>query len=106
MSERHDEFTRVGAQLLVLINDSMEQALAYFQQHAISFPCLVDPGHEVYDWYGVGSRSFSLGQRPGLFVIDREAMVRYAYIGWQQWEIPGVTEVLKFCRSIPCETAP
>ena len=37
----------------------------------------------------------SLGQRPGLFVIDKEGVVRYAYLGWQQWEIPSVDETLR-----------
>ena len=37
----------------------------------------------------------SLGQRPGLFVIDGEGVVRHAHLGFQQWEIPSVDETLK-----------
>ena len=36
----------------------------------------------------------SLGQRPGLFVIDAEGVVRYAYLGFQQWEIPSIDDTL------------
>jgi hypothetical protein len=36
----------------------------------------------------------SLGQRPGLYVIDRDGIVRYALLGAQQWEIPSNAEVL------------
>jgi hypothetical protein len=36
----------------------------------------------------------SLGLRPGLFIIDREGAVRYAYLGFQQWEIPAIDDTL------------
>jgi hypothetical protein len=36
----------------------------------------------------------SLGQRPGLFIIDGEGTVRYAYLGFQQWEIPSIDDTL------------
>jgi len=42
----------------------------------------------------VKSAMISLGQRPGLFIIDKDGTVRYAYLGWQQWEIPSVDETL------------
>jgi len=44
--------------------------------------------------YDVQSRRVSLGQRPALFVIDKEGTVRYAHLGWQQWEIPTDETVL------------
>jgi hypothetical protein len=53
----------------------------------------------------VESRAISLGQRPGLFVIDREGTVRYSHIGWQQWDIPKNSEVLGQCRNIHCKTS-
>jgi deoxyinosine 3'endonuclease (endonuclease V) len=37
----------------------------------------------------------SLGQRPGLFIIDGDGIVRYSHLGWQQWEIPSVDETLE-----------
>ncbi len=37
----------------------------------------------------------SVGQRPGLFIVDRAGIVRYAYLGNQQWEIPPNREVLQ-----------
>lgn len=52
--------------------------------------------------YGVASKLTSLGQRPALFIVDRDGIVRYGHVGTQQWEIPGNDEVLEVCRSIPC----
>ena len=105
MAEQHEEFTRAGVEVMAVLNDSPEHARAYFQQHPIPFPCLIDPAHTVYDRYQVESKVHSLGQRPGLFVIDREGVVRYAHVGWQQWEIPRNADVLEACRRVPCELA-
>ena len=105
MADQHQEFTKAGVEVIAVLNDSPEHARAYFQQHTIPFPCLIDQEHTVYDRYQVESKVHSLGQRPGLFVIDREGMVRYAHIGWQQWEIPRNAEALEVCRRAQCDVA-
>ena len=98
MTEHYREFRAAGVEVIALVKDTEEQALAYFESHHIPFPCLVDPQGRVYGQYEVHSKLLSLGQRPALFVIDRDGVVRYAYLGWQQWEIPGNAEVLEVCR--------
>lgn len=103
MTEQYQEFKAAGAEIIALVKDTGERARAYSTEHRLPFPCLVDPEHTVYDQYEVNSKLLSLGQRPALFVIDREGIVRFAYLGWQQWEIPSNTEVLEVCRGIACE---
>jgi peroxiredoxin Q/BCP len=102
LTEQYREFLDAGAEVIALVKDTREAAQTYLREHDIPFPCLVDPEHQVYDRYGVKSKLMSLGQRPALFVIDRDGIVRYAYLGWQQWEIPSNAEVLEVCRSIHC----
>ncbi len=89
------EFDKRDAQLLAIAPDSLEQAQSYFERNEIPFPCLADPEREVYRQYDVKSALVSMGQRPGLFIVDGEGVVRYAYLGWQQWEIPSVEETLR-----------
>lgn len=48
----------------------------------------------MFRQYDVKSAMISLGQRPGLFIIDREGIVAYAYLGFQQWEIPSIDDTL------------
>ena len=95
MRDSIEEFKRRDAQLLAIAPDTLEHAGSYFQRHDIPFPCLADPDRLVYRHYDVKSAMASLGQRPGLFIVDREGVVRYAYLGWQQWEIPSVEETLR-----------
>ena len=102
MTAQHQQFLDAGAVVVAIVRDTSEKARAYFIANAIPFPCLVDADNTVYEQYEVKSKLLSLGQRPALFVIDREGVVQFANLGWQQWEIPGDEEVLGVCRGIPC----
>jgi peroxiredoxin len=95
LRDRNSEFEERGAEVLAIAPDTLENAQRYFQTNDIPFPCLPDPDREVFRQYDVKSAMISLGQRPGLFVIDKAGVVRYAYLGWQQWEIPSVDETLQ-----------
>lgn len=94
MRDRLAEFDQRKATVVAIAPDTMERARSYFEKNELPFACLPDPGREVYRQYDVKSRAISLGQRPGLFIIDGEGIVRFAYLGWQQWEIPSVDETL------------
>ncbi len=100
MREQYQEFLGAETEVLAIVGDSVEAARSYFEDNRLPFPCLLDPNHEIYDLYNVETKVLSLGQRPGLFIIDQDGIVRYAHIGSQQWEIPDNAQVLKVCRSL------
>jgi peroxiredoxin Q/BCP len=89
------EFEQRNATIIAIAPDTLENAQAYFQKNELPFVCLPDPDRTVFRQYDVQSKMISLGQRPGLFVIDKDGIVRFAYLGWQQWEIPSVDETLR-----------
>ena len=95
MRDRYEEFTKRGAEVIAIAPDTIENARRYFQTNDIPFPALADPDRKVFRQYDVKSAMVSLGQRPGLFVIDKDGVARYAHLGWQQWEIPSVNETLE-----------
>ena len=103
MTDEYQRFIDAGVEVIAIAPHSVEDVRAFVDEHGIPFPCLADPDHRIYDAYQVESRTLSLGQRPGLFIIDRGGVVRYAHIGSQQWEIPKNADVLEVCRGIPCE---
>jgi len=95
LRDRYSEFQERGAQVIAIAPDTLDNARRYFETNDIPFPCLPDPDREVFRLYDVRSALVSLGQRPALFIIDKDGIVRYAYLGWQQWEIPSVDETLE-----------
>ena len=87
-------FEKRDTEIIVIAPDTMMNAQSFFEKNPVPFTALVDNSLEVYQQYDVQSRMISLGQRPGLFIIDKQGIVQFAYIGAQQWEIPTNGEVL------------
>jgi len=80
--------------VIAIAPDTLDSARSFFERESIPLQCLPDPDREVYRMYDVKSAMISLGQRPGQFVVDKDGVVRYAYLGFQQWEIPSVDQTL------------
>ena len=101
LTAQYEEFHNAGAEIIALVRDTQQAAHDYLQRHHIPFPCLGDVYGKVYHQYDVKNTLLSLGQRPALFVIDRGGIVRYAYLGSQQWEIPSNKDVLNAIHNLP-----
>lgn len=95
MRDDYAGFQEKGAEVIAIAPEGLERAREYCTKHRIPFPCLADPKRAVFTLYDVQSRLWSLGQRPGLYIVDREGIVRFAYLGTQQWEIPTNQWVLE-----------
>ena len=100
MREDYERFTALGAEVVAISAESPERSEAYLRSHPLPYPTLVDAEHEVFDAYDVTSRLISLGQRPGLFVIDGDGVVRFEEVGAQQYNIPPNEQVLKILESL------
>lgn len=94
MRDRYSEFTERGAEIVAIAPDTVNSARTFFERDDIPFICLPDPDREVFRLYDVKSAMISLGQRPGLFIVDKDGIVRFAHLGFQQWEIPSVDDTL------------
>jgi len=94
LRDRYSEFTERGAEVVAIAPDTVDSARSFFERENIPFQSLPDPDREVFRMYDVKSAMISLGQRPGLFIIDKDGIVRYAHLGFQQWEIPSVDDTL------------
>lgn len=94
MRDRYSEFTERGAEIVAIAPDTVDAARTFFERENLPFTCLPDPDRKVFRMYDVKSAMISLGQRPGLFIVDKDGIVRFAHLGFQQWEIPKVDETL------------
>jgi peroxiredoxin Q/BCP len=100
LREDYERFTALGAEILAISAESPQRSEAYLRSHPLPYPTLVDADHEVFDAYDVTSRLISLGQRPALFVVDAEGVVRFEEVGAQQYNIPPNEQVLKVLESL------
>lgn len=95
MRDRYPEFQQRNAEVIAVAPDTLDHSRSFVERSGLPFPCLADPDRKVFRQYDVKSALVSLGQRPALFVIDGEGVVRYAHLGFQQWEIPTIEETLE-----------
>lgn len=100
LRQDYDKFTALDSEVVVIAPDTMDNAQSFFSRNPVPFTALVDDSLEVYQRFDVQSKLISLGQRPGLFIIDKQGTVRFAYIGAQQWEIPKNDVVLGELREL------
>ena len=99
MRDDYERFTDLGAEVVAISAEQPGAAEAYLRSHPLPYPVVVDADHAVFDAYDVTSRMLSLGQRPGLFVVDGDGVVRFDSIGTQQWQIPPDEQVLDILRA-------
>lgn len=94
MRDDIDKFQAAGARVVAVAPDTLAGVARFTRDSAYPFPLLADEDHSVFDAYDVISKLLSLGQRPALFVVDGDGIVRFDSIGTQQWEIPTNENVL------------
>ena len=85
--------------MLAIAPDSADGVARFVRDNDYPFPLLADPEHKVFDAYDVLNKLMSLGQRPAVFVIDRDGIVRFDSIGTQQWQIATNAKVLAVLSS-------
>ena len=94
MRDDIERFTAAGAQVVAIAPDTADGVAKFVRGNEYPFSLLPDADHAVFDAYDVVSTMMSLGQRPALFVVDRDGVVRFDSIGTQQWQIPSNDNVL------------
>jgi peroxiredoxin len=95
-----DRFRQAGASVVAIAPDTAEGVARFVRDSDYPYPLLPDADHTVFDAYDVVSKMTSLGQRPAVFVVDRDGTVRFDSIGTQQWEIPSNDNVLGVLSSL------
>lgn len=105
MRDSYPEFQRRNSEVIGVAPHGLAESQKLAQELALPFPVLADANRGVFQSYDVPSRVWSLGQRPGLYVIDRRGIIRWAHVGWQQWDIPTNAEVLAALDAIAAEAS-
>jgi peroxiredoxin len=85
LGRMYQQFRDAGADIVVILGDTMEHAQEYVQIVNAPFPILSDPQREVYRIYEL-EKYFLLIQRTASLVIDHEGIVRYL----KRTTLPGV----------------
>jgi peroxiredoxin len=72
----YPEFRAAGAEVLVILGDTLDRAARYGTSLHLPFPVLADPAHEVYHRFDL-ERVYLLVQRTASAVVDRNGKIAY-----------------------------
>jgi peroxiredoxin len=89
-----ERFQDAGATVVAIAPDDAAGVARFVRDNDYPFALLPDEDHSTFDAYDVVSKLSSLGQRPAVFIVDGDGIVRFDSIGTQQWAIPSNDEVL------------
>jgi len=96
----HDiaEFADIGARVLAISPQSVDEHEGFAAEHGLAFPLLADEGKKVGEAYGIlGPLGF---YRRSIFVIDPEGIVRYAHRATAGLTFRPVDEIVDAVRAL------
>jgi peroxiredoxin len=70
------EFIRAGAQILVVLGDTLERAHSYAETLKTPFPVLADPERVIYHRFNLGKIFIGI-QRTASIIVDQNGLIRY-----------------------------
>jgi peroxiredoxin len=76
LGKLYEQFKEAGAQVVVILGDTLERAQEYANLLKLPFPVLSDPAREIYQLYEL-EKYFRLVQRTASIVVDRNGVVQY-----------------------------
>jgi methyl-accepting chemotaxis protein len=90
-------------QVVAVVAQRSEPVRRYVEEHRLPFLILVDESRDVLKaygvWHRVGLDAWNIA-RPALFLIDRDATIRYSFVGSSQEEFPTHEEIIAAVRSL------
>ncbi len=72
----NEEFVKAGAQILVILGDSLELARSYAETLKAPFPVLSDPERAVYHSFELQKNANGI-QSTASVVVDQAGVIRY-----------------------------
>ena len=76
MGRLNEEFVKAGAQILVILGDTLERASKYAETLKTPFPVLADPERTVYQRYELVKVFIGI-QRTASIIINQNGVIRY-----------------------------
>jgi peroxiredoxin len=97
------EIQKLGAEVYALTADSLESVARAITEWKLTFIVIADPSRDTPRRYGLVTPQ-DQSAMPATFVIDRQGLVRYRYIGASAADRPDVREVLDAVRKVAGDT--
>ena len=96
----YDKYMALDAYLYPILADSEENAKKMEQKYARKYPIFYDESKKVVNMLNQEVKWLKGGRMPGLLIIDKQGIIRYAYYSESMSDIPENDVLLEVLRSI------
>lgn len=99
------QLSSIGAQMVGISADTPFSNKAFAEQNSLTFPILSDYNREVVKAFGIafpdlaGLKGLTVAKR-SVFVLDKQGVVKYAWVSEDPKKEPDYAEVTKAARSL------
>jgi alkyl hydroperoxide reductase subunit AhpC len=76
LGRMNDEFVKAGAQILIILGDSLDHARKYSETVKAPFPILADPDRAIYHRFEL-TKNFIGIQRTASVIVDQNGVIQY-----------------------------
>ena len=76
LGRMNDEFVKAGAQILIILGDTLDRARRYAETLKTPFPVLADPERAVYHRFELVKNFIGI-QRTASVIVDPNGVIRY-----------------------------
>ncbi len=90
----YDRITELDAEVLAISVDDLSGASDVVETLGLPFPVLYDPSKEVPQTYMVYDLLKDGLATPSTFIVDREGVIRWKYVGRLKGDRPNTSEIL------------
>jgi len=103
VQEHVNDYANCNAIPLAIAGQWPRELRGFAERNGIMFPLLVDKDRSVIKSYGVyhwlSFEAYNIA-RPSTFIIDKQGIVRYMYIGTHQFDLVDQTEVIECLKAV------
>jgi peroxiredoxin len=99
----YEQFTRRGAEILVLGPDGPNAFRRYWQENDMPFIGMADIKSKIASQYDQEVNLLKLGRMPAVFVIDSRGTIRSSHYAASMSDLPGNDELLNILDRIQKE---
>ena len=95
-----DKFEKANTALYPILVDNEANAKKLEQKYAKSYPIFYDEKEKVAKLLHQEVKLLKLGRMPGLLILDKEGIIRYAYYSESMSDIPENPELFEILEKL------
>ena len=100
LGSEYEKFKELNAVIYAILPDNLENAQNFESEFAKEYPIYYDDKKKVNKMLKQEVKPLKLGRMPALLIIDKQAIIRYAYYSDSMDDIPKNEEIFKILENL------